>query len=270
MLVTMPTIEPTAPNVRPVPGADLAVLVAGPFAVYRGGRPVPQPDVGSRKARTLLALLAVQSRRMVGVDRIVAVLWGDRPPLRCEANVSTLVSRLRAVLGPDVIAGGRTGYRLGAAVRVDLDVAAALVADAESALGKGAPARGPADRALALLDTDGILVDEPDAAWADPARVRHDNLLRRATLAAAEAALRAGDARRAGLLAEAAVEADPLDEAACRALMRAHAVLGETSRALETYQRLRAVLADELGVDPAPPTRDLLVAVLQCRVAAAA
>jgi DNA-binding SARP family transcriptional activator len=270
----MPATKPTAlihPALSPAAAfGDLAVLIAGPFAVYRAGRPVPRPDVGSRKARTLLALLAVQSRRVVGVDRIVAVLWGDRPPSRCEANVSTLVSRLRATLGSDVIAGDRTGYRLGASVRVDLDVAAGLIANAESALVTGAPARALADRALALLDTGGVLVDEPDAAWAESARVRHDGLLRRAIHAAGEAALRDGDPRRAGRLAEAAVEADPLDETACRALMRAHAVLGETSRALEAYQRLRATLAEELGVDPAPPTRDLLVAVLQYRVAVAA
>jgi DNA-binding SARP family transcriptional activator len=63
--------------------------------------------------------------------------------------------------------------------------------------------------------------------------------------------------------AQAAVHSDPFDEAAHRILMRAYDAVGEPVRALTAYQRLRRVLADELGVDPAPPTRDLHTRILR-------
>lgn len=59
--------------------------------------------------------------------------------------------------------------------------------------------------------------------------------------------------------------ADPLDEAACRILMRARQRAGEPSAALAAYERLRTLLADELGVDPAPETRGVHVAILRER-----
>src|SRR5688500_2113690 len=96
------------------------VRVIGNLAVGRNGRSWSSVDVGTRKARLVLALLAVAGGRLVAVDELVEALWPDRPPRRPAANVATLVSRLRAVLGPDAIVGRRDGYRLGRTVVVDL------------------------------------------------------------------------------------------------------------------------------------------------------
>ena len=54
-------------------------------------------------------------------------------PTAPEQNVATLVSRLRAVLGADLIQGGRSGYRLadGPGVVIDLDAAARFCDQAE-------------------------------------------------------------------------------------------------------------------------------------------
>ena len=56
--------------------------------------------------------------------------------------------------------------------------------------------------------------------------------------------------------------ADRLDETAHRLLMSAHLAAGEPSRALAVYDTLRAELSTELGVDPAPETRQAYLAVL--------
>ena len=50
---------------------------------------------------------------------------------------------------------------------------------------------------------------------------------------------------------------DPYDEAALRTLMRAHAAAGRPASALAEFARLRELLAEELGVDPAAETRAL-------------
>jgi DNA-binding SARP family transcriptional activator len=46
-------------------------------------------------------------------------------------------------------------------------------------------------------------------------------------------------------------------------LMRAHRAADEPVRALLAYQSLRVNLARELGIDPAPATRDLHLAILR-------
>ncbi|HEV2780031.1 MAG TPA: bacterial transcriptional activator domain-containing protein, partial [Actinophytocola sp.] len=90
-------------------------------------------------------------------------------------------------------------------------------------------------------------------------------LLRRGRRTGAEAALRTGEPELARTLAEAAITADPLDEAAYRLLIRAHADAGRPAHALAEYHRLRESLATELGIDPAPPTRALHRSILQRR-----
>ncbi|WP_344253746.1 ATP-binding protein, partial [Pseudonocardia hydrocarbonoxydans] len=60
----------------------------------------------------------------------------------------------------------------------------------------------------------------------------------------------------------AALRADPLDEQACRGLMQALRAAGDRAAALRAFDALRRALAAELGVDPAPATRELHAAVL--------
>jgi DNA-binding SARP family transcriptional activator len=250
---------------------ELWLQLVGGFAVYRRDRPQQVTQVGSRKARTLLALLAVERGRLVTVDEVIEAVWEDAPPRRPADNVATLVSRLRATLGPGSVAGGRAGYRLGQTLRVDLYEAGAMVTEAEARLGGDEPtlALVTAGRAMELLGGGAVLADQPNAIWAEPARIHHAELLRRARHAVAEAALRTGDPQAAVATAAAAVAADPFDEAAYRTLMQAHHAAGEPARALDAYQRLRTALTEELGVDPAPATRDLHVAILRDRATAA-
>jgi DNA-binding SARP family transcriptional activator/tetratricopeptide (TPR) repeat protein len=240
--------------------------LAGAFAVLRDGDPDPGSGLGSRKARAVLKVLAVQRGRLVPVPRLTELLWGDEPPRRPAENIATLVSRLRSTLGATAIVGGRDGYRLGAApaIVVDLDEAASHVGEAERRLRAGEPAFAALAAGLALdLVGDGTaLADEPDADWAEPARVEVAGLLRRARHAAAEAALDTGDPGAAGFAAD-AFTADPSDEVACRLLMRAHAARGEPARALAAYEQLRIRLETELGADPAPQTRELHLAILR-------
>jgi DNA-binding SARP family transcriptional activator len=218
----------------------------------------------------LLALLTVERGRVVPIHRIEEVLWEGIAPKRPANNVATLVSRLRRILGHRAITGGRDGYRLGMApaVRVDVDEAAALVAEAEGRLAADEPtvAGAAATRALELLNGGSVLEGEPHAHWAEPAWLEVSDLLRRARHAAAAAALQSAEPAVAWRVAEAAVLADRFDETAYRLLMRSHAAAGEPARALLVYERLRDALASELGTDPAPETRALHLAVLCERV----
>ncbi len=73
----------------------------------------------------------------------------------------------------------------------------------------------------------------------------------------AGAALAAGSVRRARELAEEAVARQPLRETAHLLLVRALAAGGDTAAALTAHDRLRRVLAAELGIDPSPAAGEL-------------
>ena len=249
-----------------VSASQVELRLAGTFRVVRNGTELTDGEIGSRKSRTLLKLLAVERPALVPVDRIVDVLWPGRPPTAPEQNVATLVSRLRAALGADLIEGGRPGYRLagGPGIVVDLDAAARFCDQAEGKLAiAAAVALVAAERAHELLAAGTAIGEEPYATWADPARNELRELLRRVRLVAAEAALAVGDTRRAAGYAAAAMEADPLDETAHRWYMSASAAAGEQAKALAAYAALAQRLGDELGADPAPQTRDLHLAILR-------
>ena len=197
--------------------------------------------IGSPKERRLLALLAVHHDRTVSTDQIVDVLWDSGPPRRPAENVATLVSRLRALVGSEVILGDRGVYRLGSApaVRVDADEAAQLLANALQRMGDDLPALAgtAAGRALELLGDGSALIGEPDADWVDAARTRCQQLVRSARHCAAAAALRTGEFEHARTIAGAAVDLDQFDEIAYRLLMSAHQAAGEPAKARRCFRR---------------------------------
>jgi DNA-binding SARP family transcriptional activator len=234
----------------------VVVRLIGPLLV---SGPQGMVDVDGRKARTLLAVLAVHGHRLVAADSVIEVLWGEQPPSQPGAGLATLVSRLRRTLGPDTVIGGRNGYRLGGSAWVDLHEAVTLIEEAEILLARGEPSQclACAERGLELLGGGQILADHGAQAWIEPARSRQASMLRRGRHVAAEAALRTADPDRARTPALAAITDDPLDEAAYRMLMRAYAEAAQPADALRVYQRLRTVLATELGIDPAGATDDL-------------
>ncbi len=246
--------------------APLELQLAGVFGVLRDGVRLADGGLRSRKARTLLKLLAVERARLVSVDRIAEVLWAGDLPTAPAQSVATLVSRVRRALGSDVIRGGRQGYQLGGgpAIVVDLDEAARLTSHAERELGlTPALACAAAGRAVELLSPGVALAEEPYAAWAEPARQELRGLLRRARHALARAALATGDAHLAARAAGEAMADDSFDEGAHRLFMSACAAAGERAKALETYARLSRRLAEELGTDPAPDTHELYLAILR-------
>jgi hypothetical protein len=107
---------PAAPVTAAAPAAPAAAVplrirLLGGFDVEGRG----SHGLGSRKARTLLKVLALAEGRPVSTDQLIDALWPDGDhPARPEEQVAVLVSRLRAVLGPERIQRSDAGYRLNA------------------------------------------------------------------------------------------------------------------------------------------------------------
>ena len=245
--------------------AQVQIRLCSVLAVETAGRTLTGRDLGTRKARTLLALLASERGRMVPLDRVVDVLWPTETPADPAANVATLVSRSKRLLGDGVLAASGRAYGIADdACTVDLDEAGALMDEAAGRLAAGEPAlaAAAARRALHLLGSPPALPDEPDADWVLRVRRQADDLRRRARHLLAEAVTSSAPAEAAGVAAD-AVAADPFDERAVRNLMRALVGEGSAAAALSAYDDLAGRLRDELGIDPAAETSTLHLAILR-------
>jgi DNA-binding SARP family transcriptional activator/tetratricopeptide (TPR) repeat protein len=236
----------------------LRVRVLGGLAVEG----VDLTRLGSRKARRLLARLALARGAPVSVDALIDTVWGDDPPSQPAEQLSVLISRLRSAMHT-ALPRTAAGYALEAGW-LDVAALAELVAEAQARMRSGAPApaRAAAQAALDLLRGP-LLPDEEDASWlaAERAAVARDAAAAR--LLAAEAALAVGDPWAAARLADEALAVERFDEAALRVLMAAHARAGRPALALRAYAEMSTRLEEELGVDPAPETSAVHLSVLR-------
>ncbi|CUR58778.1 hypothetical protein NOCA1160053 [metagenome] len=246
------------------PGGIVRLRLSSTLAVDTGDGARSGRELGSRKARTLLALLASARGRPVATDRIVAALWRDAPPADPAANVATLVSRVRRTLGAGLVVGRPGAYALGGAWSLDLVEAEQWLAEAAGRLAAGehALAESAAAAALELLGAETALLDEADDDWV--LQVRRDvDALRRAARHRRVAALLTLDPATAVRVATDGTRADAYDERAVRDLMRALAADGRAAAALSAYDELARTLREDLGTDPDRATSDLHLALLR-------
>ncbi|MBI5089554.1 MAG: winged helix-turn-helix domain-containing protein, partial [Actinobacteria bacterium] len=120
--------------------------VLGPLEVTAGGRRL---DIGPRRQRQLLAVLLLDAKRVVSLDRLIDELWGDAPPNAATASIQSYVSNLRRVLEPQrgprepprVLVTEPPGYvlRVGPE-QIDAVVCERLVDEAASYASLGQPA----------------------------------------------------------------------------------------------------------------------------------
>ena len=239
--------------------------ILGPLEVRDGTEHVP---LRGPKQRGLLALLLLNPNRLAPVDWLVDELWRD-PPSTAPKALHVYVSKLRKLFAAahspaPQIRTQAPGYVLEIEPEtLDLHRFEALVEAGRTALAGGDP-RVAADRlreALALWrgrPLDGF-AEEP---FARAARARLEELELAARELRNEADLELG--RHAELVADLRrlVAEHPLRERLRGQLMLALYRNGRQAEALEVYQETRALLVDELGLDPGQELQQLERAIL--------
>src|SRR6266545_2239528 len=91
-----------------------------------------QIEIGGAKRRAVLALLLLHANEVVGTDQLIDELWGENAPKNAAASLHNHVSRLRKVLGSDLLATRAWGYVLRAdPEQIDLHRFERLLGDAE-------------------------------------------------------------------------------------------------------------------------------------------
>src|SRR4051812_1524447 len=215
--------------------------------------------------RGVLAMLLLEANRPLNAERLAAGLWAETAPADAAKGIQVHVSRLRKALGGSLIATTPAGYRL--SVRpgeLDLEHFERLVEEGRRTLAGGTPGRAAARvrEALALWRGPPLadLAYVPFAA-AEIARLEEQRLaaldLRvEADLAAGEHAALVGELQQR-------LTAEPARENVARQLMLALYRGGRQSEALAVYQRTRAHLSAELGLEPGPELRALETQILR-------
>jgi predicted ATPase/DNA-binding SARP family transcriptional activator len=244
-----------------VPG-DLRIGVLGPLEV-RAGPGLPVVEVAGPRLRRLLLRLALDPGRVVTTGQLVDAVWDRDPPAGAANALQALVPRLRRLL-PDAVGSSPAGYRLAVpAEAVDAVRFEALAQAGRERLG-GDPGRARELLGEALeLWRGPAMADAATAAFAGPAVARLEDLRLAALEDRVEADLAFGAGDRLVAELEELVAAHPLRERLGGQLLRALAMAGRQADALGAYERLRARLADELGIDPSPELQALHVAVLR-------
>ncbi|MDT0342871.1 AfsR/SARP family transcriptional regulator [Streptomyces litchfieldiae] len=227
--------------------------VLGPLEVVVDGRPVP---ITARRAARLLAALVLAGGKPVGVGRLIECVWGDRSPPTAEAQLQTVVWRLRLVLAEVGVPGGtirRTagGYLLPeAAFTTDLGRFRAEVAAARAELGANRPDSAAAVlrsalarwRAPALLGIGGGALATTAERLEEERQGVLEQRLRLEVLCG----------RHRAVVAELREQVDqhPLRESLACTLAMALYRSGRVGDALGVIRRARARLRDDLGMDP--------------------
>src|SRR5690349_11689695 len=117
------------------------VQLCGHFVVELRGRRVEQ-RFPSRQGRMLFAYLVLQRPRAVGRHELIESIWAGDLPANCASALTVLLSKLRAAVGADVLAGRGSVYvALPPDARVDVEQALAALHRAESAVVQGEWAR---------------------------------------------------------------------------------------------------------------------------------
>lgn len=205
-------------------------------------------DAGPPKSQTVLAALALSAGAAVPVQRLVELVWAQRPPRTADKTVQWYVARLRKGLGRDAIT------RVGAAYVLNVDQADVDVLRFQQRLDAGDIDAALAEwtgRPLAGLDAPGL-----DAAVA---------ALVEQWLGAVEASLEHRVARDPAATIgplTALTAQHPFREALWALLMTALYRTGRQADALDAFQRARGHLVDELGVEPGPQLRELEAKIL--------
>jgi DNA-binding SARP family transcriptional activator/DNA-binding CsgD family transcriptional regulator len=215
----------------------------------------------------MLEILLTARGDWVPGDRLAELLWGHELPQNAAGSLQTITSVLRRHLVPDrelaraLLVTEAEAYRFATElVEFDLDRFDELLE--RSAREPTHLARRSLERALSLV-RGVVLEDEPHALWAEELRRTYRGRVVGAHLEAADAALAVLEHAAALAHAEAAAALDRFCERPHRTAMLALYALGRQHEALDRHRRFRAILDEELGLDPNPATCALESAILR-------
>lgn len=251
---------------------SLRIYLTGSITVEADGLvAVRERQLRGRQGRLVFAYLVCQRARPVSRDELAALLWPEDMPHAWQVGLSAVLSRLQRTVASDRLKPSGVGlsrglgqYQLVLPVDtwIDLEACTSALDEAEGSLRSGMPGSilGPATVAATIAGRPFLPGIEGD--WADSQRRRLARQHVRALECLAHMWIASGEPSLAVETASRAVALDSFRESSYQILMRAHASSGNRPEAVKVYQRLRSLLAAELGTEPSAETEELYLALL--------
>lgn len=239
------------------PGYTLSVRTLGRLAVWRGRELVTEGDWKREKARQIFQLLLSHRGQWFYREQIVYELWPHLPPDAAERDFKVALNALHGALEPARPTGTQPFFVIRRGNVYGLNPSARILVDADDfARLASAEDAEQLRQALSLYKED-YLPDCLYEDWSTTQRQRLRNLYLTAAERLAEHLLRSTAWAEAIEVCQDILVRDSCWEAAYRLLMQAYAGQGNRAQVHATYQRCRATLLAELGVEPAPETQAL-------------
>jgi TolB-like protein len=208
-------------------------------------------DLGSKKLCALAAYLACAGP--AARERLTTLLWGGHFELQARQNLRKALSRLRRMLGQDVLLteGDRVSLAPGA-IACDVLRFEALARDG---------GRDALHEAVQMYEgpflADNSIPEEAWVEWLTARRQRLEAIALDAMIRLGEQELQLGNIDAALAAAHRALTIDELREDAHRLIMRALAAGGRRSDALKKFEHLVGLLKRQLNVEPDARTKAL-------------
>jgi DNA-binding SARP family transcriptional activator/transcriptional regulator with XRE-family HTH domain len=243
-------------------GVRLGVL--GSLALWHDG---VATDLGAGRQRAVLGLLAMYPGTAVHRRTIIDVVWGHRPPASAVPMVQTYASRLRRLLGEDLLVSDGISYRLALAVgQLDALEFAMLAGRADQAAAAGNHGAACRCYEAALRLWRGEPLDDVSAMRGHPAVTSLAQQRTLVILDHAAAAAAAGRPEQVLPQLQALAADDPLDERVHARLMLTLAACGQQAAALSVFAQVRERLSDELGIIPGAELMEAHLRILRGKV----
>lgn len=243
-------------------------ILLGPLEAVHHGKSV---HLGGLHQRAALAYLLLHANRVVATSRLVHAIWGESAPATARKMLHNTVAGIRKLL----VSHGAAQEQISLTTRVpgyllrihfdlvDLHRFECLVREGRAWLAHQSWDR--AARALGeatALWQGPVLADLVEAGidWPELAAVRSARLSAFEDLVDAEFAL--GRHHKMIDRLEAALAENPMRERICGQLMVALYHCSRQAEALMVYQRTRAALVEQVGLQPSPELRTLQQSIL--------
>ena len=216
-------------------------------------------DLPNKKLAGLLAYLACTQPIPQHREKLATMLWGSHFETQARQNLRQALSRLRRVLGHDVLLSDGEEVSLApGAISCDATQLEVLV---------GQGTLSALTEAVALYKSH-LLIDIgiPEQAWSEwlgAERARLEGLALDVMVKLGELELQAGFSEKALVAANKAIAINNLREDAHRLAIRALAAAGRRADALKRYEHLVALLKSELDVEPDASTQALVRSLRQ-------
>ena len=245
----------------------IKLYTLGAFAIEINGALLRFEGKAQKKPLELLMAIVSLGASDVTQTRLSDALWPDAQADAAQAAFTTVLHRLRKLLGDDeavLLSNSRVSLN---PHKVWLDFHAVeqslmRVEHSENSSSKPPDFRVDPDASHALHLYQGPFLDGHDDAWMLGTRARLRTQFLRHAAQMSQRLIASGHHQSALDWLDKGISAEPLAESLYRARMQCQAAMGQRAEAIATYRHFRDMLVAMLGVEPAPETQAMYHALV--------